>query len=94
MTHHNQRVFAAKPRRSLLSKYVKPNHKRVARMLGFALTLDSSDCWWGFAQVIAARLTPTERSALAFMALSSLNSEDAALVADAAMFGHSKEETT
>ena len=69
--------------RTAMSKYAPDRHKRAARMLGYCLTLDTIDAWWCFAAVIDARLTVKERTALAFMALSSLDTDEATQVAQA-----------
>jgi len=71
--------------RSGLSQLMKPEHKRMARMLGYALTLGNADAWSGFGYVAATRLTDTERAALAFSALSSLDPEQATMTAAASI---------
>lgn len=63
------------------SKHIKPEHKRLARMIGFCLTLGTYDAWSSFARVASARLDATERGALAFAALNSLELEHAELTA-------------
>ena len=62
-------------------------HARASRMLNYALTLGDQQTWIEAAAVWAARLTSAERSALAFAALKSLNSEHAALAVNAAITG-------
>ena len=64
-----------------MSKFAKPAHKAVARMVGYALTLDTADGWSGLAFVLTARLAETERAALAYAALRALDQEQAELVA-------------
>ncbi|WP_370049322.1 MULTISPECIES: hypothetical protein [Salipiger] len=73
-------------RRSTMSLYAKGAHKRVARMLGFALTLGDEAGWHGFHTVLKARLTREERAALAFAALKSLDEDTAYLTASVALF--------
>ena len=70
-----------------MSLYAKDEHKRAARILGYALTLDTVEGWWSFAQVIAARLTVKERTSLVFMAIQSLEYDDAVLAVEAALDG-------
>jgi hypothetical protein len=55
---------------------MKPEHKRMARMLGYSLTLGTADAWAAFM---------AERGALAFCALNSLDPDDAELTAAAAI---------
>ena len=71
---------------SSLSKYMKPEHKRMSRMLGYTLTLGDADAWAGFAIVATARMTVEERAALAWAALRSLDTpEQAEMVAEAVL---------
>lgn len=56
----------------ILSKYMKPEHKRMSRMLGYCLTLDTPEAWAGFRFVSQVRLTEGERAMLAYFALTSL----------------------
>jgi hypothetical protein len=76
----------AKPRKpSSFSNFMKPEHKRMARMLGYSLTLGTADAWAAFIFVASARLSMAERGALAFCALNSLDPDDAELTAAAAI---------
>ena len=50
------------------SKYFKPEHKRAARSLGFALTSGETESWFALRDILAASLTDTELVALAYMA--------------------------
>lgn len=75
-----------------MSKHAKPAHKRAARTLGYALTCGTEATWWLFAALIGMILTPEERAALAFMALSALDYDDAIIVADIALDGYSRSE--
>lgn len=70
---------------AILKKHMPDRYKRVARMLGFALLLETPVDWQGFGQAIASHLTGKQRSALALMALRSLEPDDAALVANTAV---------
>ncbi|WP_456386280.1 hypothetical protein [Profundibacter sp.] len=63
--------------RSAMSKYGKIPHKRVAKTLGYALTLGGEASWHGFTIVLLARLTEPERAALALAALNSLDHNNA-----------------
>lgn len=57
---------------SLLSRFMQDRHKRMSRMLGYALTLNNPDTWLAFGLVAAARLTFHERSALIMSLVHSL----------------------
>ncbi len=70
-----------------MTAYAKPEHKRVCRSIGYALTLDSSAAWEGVAMILVARLTAKERAALAYAALVSLDDQDAYRTASVALFG-------
>lgn len=65
---------------------MKRDHKRMSRMMGYALTLGDADAWVGFATVATARMTSEERAALAWAALRSLDTpEQAEMVAEAVL---------
>lgn len=64
---------------------MKPEHKRMSRMLGYCLTLGTADAWSGFSFVAAVRLSETERAALAFSALNSLELDHAEMTAAASI---------
>ena len=66
---------------NLLSKYMKPEHKRMSRALGYALTLDNDSGWNGFVTLAEARLSEEERAALAWASLRSLQPANADAVA-------------
>lgn len=70
-----------------VAKHIPDNIKRVSRSLGYALWLNTSDAWVGFAVVLSARLTSHQRAALAYAALRSLDDETAYKTASAALFG-------
>jgi len=52
-------------RKSAMSAFAHDRHKRVARTLGFALTLHDGPAWAAFTAIAAARLTVPERAATA-----------------------------
>ncbi|MEY8838948.1 hypothetical protein AB9K41_07955, partial [Cribrihabitans sp. XS_ASV171] len=64
---------------------MKPEHKRMSRMLGYCLTLGTFEAWSGFSFVAAVRLDAAERAALAFAALKSLDPDQAELTAAGAI---------
>lgn len=70
-----------------MSKYARPAHKRAAKMLGYALTLDSFDGWETASAIWQARLTATERAALAWAALRALDDDQAETVAETVLGG-------
>ncbi len=70
-----------------MSLYAKDSHKRVAKGLGFALTLGTESAWHGLTILLMARLTEAERAALAFATLTSLSENHAYMTASAALFG-------
>lgn len=65
-----------------MSKWAKPDHKRIARVLGYVLTSGTASAWRGFATIAMARLSVEERACLAKAALISLPDDIAELVAD------------
>lgn len=75
----------ASPKPSTLSRFMKPEHKRMSRMLGYCLTLGTAEAWSGFKFVATARLAETERASLAFAALRSLRPHHAELTAAASI---------
>ncbi|WP_071674400.1 hypothetical protein [Nioella nitratireducens] len=70
---------------SSLSHYIKPEHKRMARALGYCLTLGTIEAWMNFRLLSAARLSETERAGLAFAALTTLAQDKAEATAAAAI---------
>jgi hypothetical protein len=59
-----------------LSKYMPDAYKRVARMVGYTLSLgEDADNWHGLTVVLTARLTSQERAAMAWAVLRSLTPE-------------------
>jgi hypothetical protein len=54
---------------------MKPSHKRMSRMLGYCLTLGTTDAWFALSAVAEARMTLKERAGLAFASLKSLDPE-------------------
>ncbi|MFZ3583992.1 hypothetical protein ACOI1H_17725 [Loktanella sp. DJP18] len=65
-----------------------PAHQSVARAICYALTLDHVDAWAVLPVILQARLDERERSALAYVALRSMEEENAAKVAGAFASGH------
>ncbi|MFN3823584.1 MAG: hypothetical protein ACK4RN_06355 [Pseudorhodobacter sp.] len=61
----------------ILSKYMKPDHKRMSRMLGYALTLGSPEAWQGFRRVAQVRMTEAERAMMAFFMLNTISRDHA-----------------
>lgn len=57
----------------------------MSRMLGYCLTLGTADAWSDFSFVAAVRLSETERAALAFAALNSLDLDQAEATAVASI---------
>lgn len=70
-----------------MSTLQKPDHQRVAKSVGYALTLGDEAAWHGLTIVMLARLTELERAALAYAALNSLKENNAYRVASVAVFG-------
>ena len=70
---------------SSLGQMMAPSHKRMSRMLGYCLTLNTADAWSDFCTVAASRLTDAERAALAFSALKSLRPDHSQATAAAAL---------
>ncbi len=64
---------------------MKPAHKRMSRMLGYCLTLGTAEAWAGFSLAAAVRLDATERAALGFATLNSLDAEQARMTAAASL---------
>ncbi|WP_291734069.1 hypothetical protein [Leisingera sp. F5] len=63
---------------------MKPEHKRMSRVMGYTLTLGDTDAWAGFTKVAAARMTIEERTGLAWAALRALeDTEQVEMVAEA-----------
>jgi hypothetical protein len=64
---------------------MKPEHKRMSRMLGYCLALGDAESWLDFSAVAASRLSIPERVAIAFSCLASLEEDQAEEVASAAL---------
>ncbi len=75
-----------------VGKHLPREIKKVARCVGYAAWLDTPDAWLGLPAVLAARLEPHQRVALAYAALRSLDPEHAAMTADLAICGPEKGE--
>lgn len=67
------------------SNYMKSEHQRMSKMLGYTLAADSDHGWNAFSLVAAVRLKLSERASLAFATLASLDAETACDVAHAAL---------
>ncbi len=68
---------------SFLSRHIKSSYKRVARAIGYALITGEFEGWLRFSVIVTARLTSSERAALAWAALTSLDTpEQAEIVAE------------
>ncbi len=72
-----------------ISKQIPEPIKRVSRSLGYALWLDGANDWFGLSVVLRAHLSDRQRAALAYMALRSLDYDQAVVAADAALNGPS-----
>ena len=70
--------------RGILHKFAEPDHKAGARMLLYALTLHDAETWFAASAVWAARLTPSERAALAYAAIEAVAPGDMHHVLDVA----------
>ena len=70
-----------------ISQHIPDNIKRVSRSVGYALLLDTFEDWDGLSLILRARLSDRQRAALAFMALKSLDQDDATLTAETALSG-------
>lgn len=70
-----------------MSRHAKDRHKRVARMVGYALTAGDPATWGGLSSVVAIRLTPLEIASLAFAALRALEPHEREAVHNAAQWG-------
>lgn len=62
---------------------MKPQHKRLSRMLGYCLCLDTPEAWHGFSLAATLSLSRQERVSLAFAALNALEADDAEMTAAA-----------
>ncbi|WP_146193145.1 hypothetical protein [Maritimibacter sp. 55A14] len=70
-----------------MQKYAKRDHKRAARMLGYSLTLGTVEGWEAASEIWRLRLTATERAALSWAALRSLDPDQATMVAETVLGG-------
>lgn len=70
-----------------ISQHIPDAIKRATRSIGVALWLDNPDTWFGLPVILRARLTERERAALAFMALKSLDPDNAVKVAEGVIGG-------
>ena len=73
--------------RSMMARYAKPAHKKAAKALGYALTLDTPEAWLAASTVWQARLTPQEAAVAAWAALRATDPDLALIVASEALGG-------
>jgi hypothetical protein len=85
-------ISKAPKQRSAMSQFGKAAHKKVARSVGYALTLGTSAAWHGLTVILISRLTEVERAGLAYAALNSLDKDNAYSIASLALFGTAKGE--
>tara|TARA_R110002126_G_scaffold68704_1_gene173867 strand:- start:25844 stop:26308 length:465 start_codon:yes stop_codon:yes gene_type:complete len=77
ITHEKDRLTNRK-KRSNLGTFMNPDHKRMARVIGYTLTIGGADAWAGFTTVTKARMAVEERASLAWAALRSLDTPEQA----------------
>lgn len=75
------------PPRSRMARYAKPAHKKAAKALGYALTLDTRDAWFAVSVVWQSRLSPQETATAALAALRATGPDYVQLVATEALGG-------
>lgn len=66
---------------SSIRKYASKAHKSIARAIGFALVLGEAKAWLDLNLLFRARLTAQERAALAFAAMTSLDTDQRVMIA-------------
>lgn len=71
-----------------MARHAKDRHKRAAKALGFALTLDDPRGWSEAGVILGLRLTRKELASLAFATLRALDAEAREMVFDAAFWGN------
>jgi hypothetical protein len=67
---------------SSISKYASKAHKSIARAIGCALVLGERQSWLNLTLLLRASLTASERAALAFAAMTSLDTNQRVMVAE------------
>lgn len=70
-----------------IKAFAKPSHKRAARLLAYALILDTPATWEIVSHLWAVWLSPGERAAILLAALHSLHPEQAEVICDFAVSG-------
>ncbi|MGR3661518.1 MAG: hypothetical protein ACU0CA_10105 [Paracoccaceae bacterium] len=80
-------INSPKRGRSATAMYGKPEHKRVAKSLGFVLNQGKPSDWHGFTIILLARATEAEIAALAYSALQALSHNTGYMTASVALFG-------
>lgn len=81
--YRNPGVSSNRKSESALSRFMQARHKRMSRVLGYCLTLDTPEGWRDFSLIAMARMSPRERVSLAFAALNTLETDVAELTAAA-----------
>lgn len=88
MTARERFLIAGGARRpSAVSCHAKDHHKRVAQMVGYALTAGDAAAWGGFSVVISVRLAPIQVASIAFAAMRALEPTERESVFAAAQWG-------
>ena len=72
---------------SPMSRYAKARHKKAAKVLGYAVTLDTPDAWHSASVLWGIHLTPEEAACAASAALMATTPGYAQEVAEAALCG-------
>ncbi|WP_139840111.1 hypothetical protein [Pseudoruegeria sp. SK021] len=72
---------------SIVASFAKEGHRRVLRVLSYALTLADADGWNAFSIAAARHLSDEERACMALSILRTLPTDDAEKVADAVLGG-------
>ncbi|SFF17101.1 hypothetical protein SAMN04488523_1257 [Sulfitobacter brevis] len=78
-------LLAPRQRRNAVANFMPRRIKRVSRSLGYCLLLDDLDAWLGLTTILRARLSSTERAALAYVGLKALPPHEAQRAAEAAL---------
>lgn len=71
--------------RSAMSLYAKRSHRKAAKLLGYALTLDTPEGWLAASVVWQAILTPQEAATMAYAAFTALPPDLAEIVTTEAL---------
>jgi len=79
---------------SAMSKYGKRVHKRMAKALGYALTLGTPSAWYNFRAILLLSMSDVERAALAYAVLGSLSPDQIDETVDAVILDHCRGRAT